>query len=505
MHFVRVVVIIRIGMLTDAFIKLRDSRAVQLIRAFFRSPWYLAINVLLMICAELFSLELPVFYIYLVFILTVFLFDEDMLGVLVLIPCHYLAISAANNPGKHEETLFSDPSQMVHLIVLICIYIVLFLARLISLILIGGKRKTPELTFGFLFFSAALILGGAFSGYWGKRTVIFSLVEIVSLAAIYFYFYFAVNWKNVPGHYGMMLFLTLGAGVAVQIVGMYFMPGAIAGSVVHRESFYTGWGIYNNVGCVMAMCLPAPFYFAIRKKEGWIFALLGIAFYLAVLLSQSRNAMLFGTVIFAVCVVVVLAKTKGWERWKSLIAFGAFALVAAIATAVFFDRVKILFSSIGAAGFDDSLRFDTYRACWKRFLEAPWFGSGFYHTPGTVLQPDGMWTTMEGAAETGFMPPRAHNTLFQLLASGGVFMIIGYVFHRVQTGILLFRRPTAEKTFTALCVLALLFTSLLDCHFFNFGPGLLYSALLVFGEGCNLRRGARSMFSLQDFRKRNKN
>ena len=136
----------------------------QLISAFFRSPWYLAINVLLMICAELFSLELPVFYIYLVFILTVFLFDEDMLGVLVLIPCHYLAISAANNPGKHEETLFSDPSQMVHLIVLICIYIVLFLARLISLILIGGKRKTPELTFGFLFFSAALILGGAFSG-----------------------------------------------------------------------------------------------------------------------------------------------------------------------------------------------------------------------------------------------------------------------------------------------------------------------------------------------------
>ena len=492
-------------MLADAFPKLRDSRAVKLFRDFIRSPWYLAINVLLMTCSELFSFELPVFYIYLVFILAVFLFDEDMLGVLVLIPCHYLAISAANNPGKHEETLFSDPTQMVQLIILIAVYAVLFAARFLSLLILGGKRKTPELTFGFLFFSVALVAGGAFSGYWGERTAVFALVEIASLAAVYFYFYFAVNWKSVPKNYCMTLFFALGVGVAAEIVGMYFLPDVLFESYINRTNMFTGWGIYNNVGCVMAMCLPAPFYFAIKKKEGWIFSLAGIVFYLAVLLSQSRNAMLFGTAIFAVCVVTVIAKSKGWERWKSLIAFGAFALVITIAALVFRDRLEKLFSAIGAAGFDDSLRFDTYRACWKRFLEAPWFGSGFYHTPGTVLQPDGMWTTMEGASETGFMPPRAHNTLFQLLASGGVFMLLGYLVHRVQTGILFFRRPTAEKSFAGLCVLALLLTSLLDCHIFNFGPALLYSALLVFAEGDNLRRDQRSMFALKDFRKRKKN
>lgn len=131
-------------MLTDAFIKLRDSRGVKLLRAFIRSPWYLAINAILMMCAELFSLELPVFYIYLFFILIVFLFDEDMLGVLVLVPCFYLSISAANNPGKHEETLFSDPTQMVHLIFMIGIFAVLFAARLVSCFFSAADEKCPS-------------------------------------------------------------------------------------------------------------------------------------------------------------------------------------------------------------------------------------------------------------------------------------------------------------------------------------------------------------------------
>lgn len=493
-------------MLTDAFTKLRDSKAVGLIRAFIRSPWYLALNVFLMVCAELFSLELPVFYIYFAIILVVFLFDGDLLGVVVMVPCHYLAISAPNNSGRNAETLFNNPAQMTQLVILICLYAVLFIARLISLLLIEGRKKLPELTLGFLLFGASLLLGGAASGYWGQRTVLFGFTEIASFAAIYFFFYFTVNWKSVPKHYGLTVFLVLGVGVAVETVGMYFLPGAIVGSSVNRDALNTGWGIYNNVGCVMAVCMPTAFYFAITRKEGWIFTLLGITFYLATLLAQSRNVMLFGTAMFLACIIVVLVKSKGWERWKNLIAFGVFALAVLVAGLVFRARIEEFFRVIGAAGFNDSSRFDTYRACWKRFLEAPVFGSGFYRTPGTVLQDNGMWTTMDGAMEsTRFLPPRAHNTLFQILASGGVFMLVAYLFHRVQTAILFYRRPSLEKTFLSLCVISLLLTSLLDCHFFNFGPGLLYSCLLLFAEGTNIERDVRSSFMDSVFRRRKKN
>ena len=491
-------------MLTDAFPKLKDTKAVKLIRAFIRSPWYLALDVLLMICAELFSLELPVFYVYFIFALLVVLFDEDLLGVLVLIPCHYLAISAPNNPGKATLTLFSNPMQMVPLFILIAIYLVMLPARLVSLLLLNQNKKPPELWLGIACFSAALILGGLFSGYWGKRTVVFALVEIASLFAIYLFFYYAVHWKNIPKHYGMMFFMILGMGILVEIIGMYFMPGAITDAGIKRSAFYTGWGIYNNVGCVMAMCMPAPFYIAVKRKNGWLFSLVGIVYFLAVLLTQSRNAMLFGSVLFVACVIIVLIRTKGWARWSNLILFGAFVLIGVVAMIVFSRRLTDMFSSVVNAGLNDSLRFDTYRACWKRFLEAPVFGSGFYHTPGTVMQVDGMWTTFEGAAETGFMPPRAHNTLFQLLASGGVFMLLSYAVHRVQTGILFFRHPTTEKTFVALCVAALLLTSLLDCHLFNFGPGLLYAALLLFAEADNIKNGKRSMYTFKELTKKRK-
>lgn len=489
-------------MLVDVFAKLKENRAIRLVRSFLRSPWYVALVALLTACSELFGLELPVFYAFTLFGLTIFLFDEDMLGIIAIIPCCYLAISAKNNPGKFAKTIFSDPSAIMQMTMLGLIFAVMFIARLISLLLLNRRRKPPELTIGFLLFSFALVFSGAFSGHWGKRTVLFAVTEIVAFSIVYFYFYFAVNWKNVPKHYAMTLFLAIGASMTIEMIGCYFLPGAVVDGVVHRGALYTGWGIYNNVGCVMVLCLPAPFYFAVKRKEGWIFSLLGIAFFLSVLLTQSRNAMILGTALFCVCCAVVLIKTKGWERWKSLIAYGAFALVMLITGLTLRERIAKLYDAIGDVGFDDALRFDTYRACWKRFLEAPWFGSGFYYTPGTVLQAStGMWTTMEGAGETGFIPPRAHNTLFQLLASGGIFLLLSYLFHRVQTGILFYRHPTTEKTIASLCVIGLLLTSLLDCHLFNFGPGLMYSALLVFAEGDNLRREKRSMYAPRDFKK----
>ncbi|MBP5242287.1 MAG: hypothetical protein J6Z36_01175 [Clostridia bacterium] len=52
----------------------------------------------------------------------------------------------------------------------------------------------------------------------------------------------------------------------------------------------------------------------------------------------------------------------------------------------------------------------------------------------------------------------------------------------MQTVILFVKKPTLAKTFIGLGVLALLLTSLLDCHFFNIGPGILYSVFLAFAE-----------------------
>ena len=60
--------------------------------------------------------------------------------------------------------------------------------------------------------------------------------------------------------------------------------------------------------------------------------------------------------------------------------------------------------------------------------------------------------------------------------------MIAYLFHRVQTAILFFKKPTLYKSFIGIGVLLLLLMSLLDCHFFNIGPVFFYSICLAFAE-----------------------
>lgn len=486
-------------MLTEAFEKLQGVKFVGWVRRYLRSPWHPAVVATLMVLSELFSLELPVFYLYLLLGLLTVLFERDTLPLVPIFVCGYPTISAKNNPGKILDTDFSSPTFWIHFSIIIAVGSAVLLTRFISYMIYSPKRRyLPEMTFGYAAIFAAYVLGGAFSGFYGGRTAFFGLVQFIALAFGYFYFIYTVDWSNAPKHYVMAVFLALGAGVAVETLGMYSLPGVITEHGVNRALMFTGWGIYNNVGCVMAMCVPAPFYFAANRKEGWIFSMLGVAFLLAVLLTQSRTSMLFGSVIFTACAVIVLVKTRGFERWKHVIVYGAFLLVCAVCFFVFREKILHLFRSLVNVGTNPFGRPYIWKECLKRFAEHPLFGVGFYETPGGLLH-DGGIVDLAPCPPDVFLPPRAHNTYCQLLASGGLLAIVAYGVHRAETLTSFFLRPTTEKTFAALCIAALVLTSVLDCHFFNFGPGILYSVLLAFSEGENRRDGKRGSLL---FRKR---
>lgn len=471
-------------MLTEAFPQLRERRAVIGVRNFFRSGWFAALAALLMACSELFGLEIFVIYAYLVFGLLIVLFADDMLGIVPMVCCGYMIFSAENNPGKFPDALFGQPQGQLALFYAVAVIAVMLVGRLVSMLLEREKRGVPKLTVGFLLLGASYLLGGAFSPYYDGRTVLMGFVQIAALCGFYFYLYYTVRWDRVPKGYLPMVISIIGVGMLAEIVGMYFGEGVIRedGSI-NRVALYTGWGIYNNVGCVMAMCMPAPVYFAVKNKNGWAYSILCTVFYLGVMLTQSRGAMLFGSVVYLGCVVVTLVGSKKKERLWNAVVFAVLLVAVLISAVVFRDKVKDLFASIIDQGWNDAARFATWKACWQRFLEYPGFGVGFYKTPGTLLTEDGMFTEfVDGTPEGTFLALRAHNTFFQLISTGGTFAIVAYLVHRVQTLILCFRRPNMEKIVAALCVASLLLTSMVDCHVFNMGPGLMYSAWLVFGE-----------------------
>lgn len=466
--------------------KVRTTGWVKALRSFFRSGWYLALVVALMVCAYLFTCEFFVYWIYLLFGILIVLFDDDLRECIPIFLCCYMSVSYKNGPGLFNSpdgeivSIFCRPVGQVQLCVLIGLAVAILIARLITIATRRQKRGRPALLFGFFALGLAYIFGGLFSPYYDLRTAFFGFVEIISLCATYFIFFYGVDWENSEKEYFAKLFMAIGGGVLLEIICMNYFAGTIVNDEFTRKGLATGWGMYNNVGCAMAMCMPAPFYFAATKKRGWIFTTIGLAYMLGVALTFSRGAILFGGIVFLACIIVVLVKSKGKKRLLHLAVLGVAAAIALIVALVCRSLIERLVSELTAHGgfFSSDARIGTYKEGWEQFKAYPFFGVGFYQCNGYQF---GNFT------EGSFLPPRYHDTYIQLLASGGIVALICYAFHRLQTLLLLFRRFSIEKLFMAFCIASLILTSIVDCHFFNFGPGLMYGVLLVCAEGENLK------------------
>ncbi len=467
-------------MLVQVFPKLKNFLPVKILRGYFASPLHVVVIGFLMTLGELLAIELAVFWCDIILAALSLFLSDDTLAAVPVACCGYMTIAAKNNnimaAREGRETIFRDPAFQIQLFFIIALGVLLLLARLVTLLIENPHRAgMPRLLPGFLALGLAYLLGGGASSHYSSRTVLFGFVQIASLAFFYLYFHYTLDFKKIRKDYAPILFFVIGLFISVQILGMYQGKGVfLSDGSVSRGALYTGWGTYNNVGGIMAMCIPAPFYFMMTKKRGHLFMFPAIYFLFATFLTQSRGSILFGTVVFVVCLIWTLIKTRGRVQ-QGVFLFTIALLVLLFAAFIALRReLDALFASIKEAGTDDSNRFNIWKNCWAAFKGHPIFGVGFYDTPGFGFE----YNVDHGA----FIPPRAHNTLFQLLATGGVVLAAAYAFHRIQTLVLLLKKPSPEKNFAFFVVLALVLTSLLDCHFFNIGPGILYGVVLCFAE-----------------------
>ena len=132
-----------------------------------------------------------------------------------------------------------------------------------------------------------------------------------------------------------------------------------------------------------------------------------------------------------------------------------------------------IFASLIKIGMNDSGRIEIYKTNLISSLDTFIFGKGFYNVPPY------QWGDIE---KITFIPPRYHNTYVQLICSTGIVGLLAYFYHRFETLRLVFKKLTLNKVFVALSFLALPLSSILDCHFFNIGPGFLYGIALLFLE-----------------------
>ncbi len=455
-------------MLEQLFPNFKGNRVISKMAELYHSPWYLGLVAVLIAWSEIFGHEAAVYPILIALMGVGLLVSEDSRPALPIVLFGYVSVGHDHNPIKAPESLFYQKWFQIELFIVLGIGVALLLLRAVLSIL-KGARLHPKMLGGMLFLSLAYLLGGL--GNFSSKSFLFGFVQCVSLLFFYLFFLLTMDWEKVERDYLPFAFLVLGLIVALQIADMYTHEGVFTEEGVNRNFLFTGWGVYNNVACIMAMCIPAPCYFAATKKDGWKFTVLMVIFFFCTLLTQSRGGMLFGTVTFCACAGYLVFRKGGKDCGGHVAVFLCVLTGALIAYLALWEKIASLFASVIAAGTDSSGRLDIYKNCFEAFLREPCFGVGFYDTPGFAFQSVG-----------GFMPPRAHDTIFQLLASCGLFGLITYFVHRADTLYLFFKGPTPLKSFCFFVTLALVSTSLLDCNFFNIGPVLLYSVALAFAE-----------------------
>lgn len=445
------------------------------INRFLSTPLFVIALMLVTGAANIFSLELAAYTVFAAVAVYTCFFGDDLLALTPLFVCCYLTPSTGNNPGRNERSVFSGASG----IYLACLGAVMAIA-LIFRVIKDRKfffRKKRRLLSGMLVLLGTYLLSGIGSASYSTtagKNLLFALVQGAAIILPYWLLSGGINWKHVRRDYFAWIGFSAGGVLVLQVLWIYFGGNVVIDGIIQRRHIFTGWGMYNNMGIMLAMMIPYAFCLATKYRRGWLGTVVGSVFLLCVLLTCSRSSILIASAVYAVCVLLMLhyARNRRHNTLALVIFIGTLTLIAAL----FHDQLLRLFSDLLGRGLDPSTRDDIYKEGLALFAQNPIFGSSFY-SPG--YQP---WDFSTVEAFSNIFPPRWHNTVIQLLASCGIVGLAAYILHRVQTARLFLKQMDKENAFIACSLLVLLVGSLFDCHFFNIGPTLFYSVALAFAE-----------------------
>ena len=443
------------------------------------SGMYIVVVAALALIANVWALELPVYTLYVAMAVCIFAFCRDLLPIAPLVICGYIAPSIANNPGRNPESIFYSEQGGIFLLALTGVIALSLILRLSLDRENGFKRLFTEkraLLWGMVALGVAYVVSGVGAeGYenLAGKNIFFALLQFLSISLLYLVLTGTVVWEKAPRWYLPLAGVAVGLVLVGELVNVYVIQSVIVNGVIDRVRIYTGWGMYNNIGGMLIMMLPFPFYFASRKRFSWIGIFISAVFLLGIGMTSSRGAILTGILIYFLCTALTIVYAE--DHKKTFWIFAGVLITITVILCLCWEQISLLLQLILAKGLETS-RNDIFAKGIAQFKEYPIFGGSFY--PINFVP----WDFSELEQFSNFFPPRWHNTVVQLLACCGVAGLLAYLFHCIQLVVMFLKETSRLKAVIALSVLALTVSSLLDCHFFNIGPVLFYSIALAVAE-----------------------
>ncbi len=313
--------------------------------------------------------------------------------------------------------------------------------------------------------SFAFLLNGAFSSGWSAAGLGFGACQVLIYLILFLFFFLALRGECAEEL--AKYFAYVSAVVALLLLAEIALPYIRLGGIPEKEQMLLGWGIWNTAGVSITVLIPMCFLGAVRSERfSWCYFAVAIAALIGAVMTQSRNALLIGALVFAVCVLVCCFVGRYKKAYRVICAAGAVCVL--VGAVVLGDRLSELLSSF----FADNGRYTLWQIGIDNFLKAPLFGVGFYSFVSDTF------------TSTTFLPDMAHCTPIEILSAMGAFGIAAYLVYRVFSLMPLFRRPDTTKLMLALSIIAMLLGGLLDNFVFYFLPALHYSVALAILQLC---------------------
>ena len=416
-----------------------------------------------------------------------FILCKDLKFFISPLLCFYFIFS---KKSLTNEAFYSTSSVVFYILVIIAILISMGIHFILYRKELKIKNFTSSSLFkGFIFLIIFFMLNGISSIQdYNANNFIFGLLIIISFVLPFFLFSINLEIDKSTRDYLLYILILASLIISIELLNLYLNNNVINNGIIHKASIDLGWGVSNNIGAALTMLMPVFFYCAGHTKHTITLYWMGVATYIMLILSLSRTSILFGTPIF-ICCVLFLCIYK--HKHRGQVRLYTFMLLAGIVITytLLKDTINRAFDEILRVGFDDSGRFEYYKDGMEKFFDHPLFGAGFGNSHGTndrfVIS----------------APEYFHNTIIQILASCGVIGFGAYAYHRWQTVKLFWNTRNPYSFFTAMSILALLLTSLLDIHIFNIFPTIIYSTMLCIFERYTLFREEKKKDLLKDKKK----
>ena len=482
--------------LTDKILGKFDTGTVDRLKSFFSGRWYpiaVAVMVLLghTLGAEVYLLPLNAVLFALAMLVS------DTVRPLIPVLCTFLyQVPLMHTPGGPVWSSYYSTGIRPALMLFSAAVILLTLVyTAIKFGIFSGLsfRGTPLLV-SMTALGVAFLLGGAFSSTWVPGDLLWGAIQAVLFPLLFLVFYRGLRAERDLEELGLYLAYVsavIGVLLFAQMADLYIFGNDFYGSVfdesgsVIKERIHLGWATWNPVGVAIAVNIPMIFYGVIKGRAPWAYLLCAALTYVAALLTFSRNAMVFSTLAFVLCVLIACFFGDRRRRlvFRIVSVGGAFAVL--LAGIVLFEKISVFARDIFDRGFSDNGRFNVWRTAFENFKSAPVFGSGYYH-----------FTSPELYNFSPAIPLMAHQTFLQLLSSMGLVGLFAYLYYRFDTARIFFCRPTLMKTMLGLSMLVLLCESMLDNFIFTIFPLFFYSIALATATLVHERQRAAEQESL---------